>query len=93
MSKFFSNSKLLEFDEFDRIQRQSMDVPWLAVDGWTVGGNLAYRRILYEFRTKGILLPERVEEIFLHYELESRQVDRVKRAFKEVVDLKKLLSR
>lgn len=68
-----------------------MDIPWLINHGWTVPGNLAYRRILHEFNKTRVLQSERIEQILMQYELGSDQIAKIQQSLQELIALKQEL--
>lgn len=68
-----------------------MDIGWLTENGWTVAGNLAYRRILEAFNETGVLQLERIEQILMRYECDDSQIAKIKQALAELVALRREL--
>ena len=66
---------------------QEMDITWLLANDWTVRANIAYRKILDSDRST-----ERIEQIFMQYELNGIERSRVIKALQDLVFLKRLLS-
>ena len=66
---------------------QEMDITWLLANDWTVRANIAYRKILDSDRST-----ERIEQIFMQYELNGIERSRVIKALQDLVSLKRLLS-
>jgi hypothetical protein len=64
-----------------------MDIQWLLNNGWTVAGNLAYRKLL----AGGLPCSERIEQLILQYELPDTQVQKIKEALQELIDLRNLI--
>jgi hypothetical protein len=75
-------------DEFDRQQLEQMDTSWLLSNGWTIPGNLAYRRILKEYRETGVLQKERIEQILRQYQLDNSQFLKIQQSLQEFIALK-----
>ena len=74
---------------------QEMDIPFLIKHGWTVPGNLAYRRCLdYVAINKQSPSVELIEEILLRYKLEENavQIELIKSALLDVIEIMNLLS-
>lgn len=77
---------------FDPIKEmQSMDIRWLRNNGWTAGGNLAYRHILYEFNNYGVPSAERIEEILIQYEALDQR-DKITQELRDLIQLKRDLN-
>lgn len=66
-----------------------MDIPWLLAHGWTVKGNLAFRRIL-ESGNYGL---ERIEQIIIQYECSEEEIAKIKEQLQELNDLKQILGK
>lgn len=79
-------------DEFDCKQLQEMDISWLNQNGWTIPGNLAYRRILRDFNETGVLQLERIEQVLMQYELDNDQIVKIKEGLANLIALKRELS-
>lgn len=67
---------------------QNLDYEWLANNGWTTGGNLAYQHLLYEFNRGEVLPVKRIEEIAKQYDAYD-QLPRLRLALKELIELKR----
>lgn len=76
-------------DEFDTQQLQEMNIPWLIQNGWTVPGNLAYKRILKESAFTGVLQLERIEEMLISDQVDSTQIVKIQTELKELIALKR----
>ena len=72
---------------------QSMDLAWLYAKGWTLRGNLAYRRCIeLKIQNKGIDLKlEEIEQILMRYELNADERTMVVNAIKELVEVVNIL--
>lgn len=71
---------------------QEMDLEWLHQNGWTVKGNLACRRIIEtrrEIRPREILTEE-IEQIFMRYNLNEKEIVKVQSAFDNLMDIARL---
>ena len=79
-------------DTFDYQQLQEMDVSWLTQNGWTIPGNLAYRRILRDFNQTGVLQLERIEQVLMQYQLDDAQIAKTKEELANLIALKRELS-
>lgn len=66
-----------------------MDIQWLLNNGWTIPGNLAYRRILESFNQTGVLQQERIEQILMQYQVEEFQIHKIKQVLTELIELKR----
>ena len=66
---------------------ESLDMAWLKANGWTPGGNLAYRHILSEFNRDGVPCQERIVQIIMQYNAED-QSGKIIGALRELVALK-----
>ena len=71
---------------FDPLE-QNLDFEWLANNGWTPAGNLAYRHILHDYNEQGVLSCERIEQIIMQYDAED-QLPRIKAALAELIQLR-----
>jgi hypothetical protein len=67
-----------------------MNLDWLAANGWTLRGNLAYRHILYEYNHSGIPSQRKIIEIIKKYDAE-KQTHKIIEALKALVELKDYL--
>ncbi len=63
-----------------------MDIPWLLSNGWTVAGNLAYRRILESYNQTGVLQMERIEQILMQYECDGNQLEKIRQSLVELTE-------
>ncbi|EAZ88228.1 ASCH domain-containing protein [Crocosphaera chwakensis] len=63
-----------------------MDIKWLLENGWTVKGNLAYRRLLEEDFAD--ISKERLEQISIQYELDSNDLQNIISALQELFEIK-----
>ena len=66
-----------------------MDIKWLLSSGWSIKGNLAYRRILHEDVTNNL---ERVEQILMQYECDAEDYNKVTQSLQELLELKRDLT-
>lgn len=73
------------FDPLKEIRDMNLD--WLAANGWTLRGNLAYRHILYEFNESRVVPSQRkIIEIIEKYDAE-KQTNKIIEALRKLVDL------
>ena len=66
-----------------------MDIKWLLENGWSIKGNLAYRRILHEKSTNNL---ERVEQILMQYECDAEDYNKITQSLQELLELKRDLT-
>lgn len=69
-----------------------MDVKWLLSNGWTVKGNLAYRRILESYNKMGVLQAERIEQILMQCECDDKEIRKIKQTLSELIELRTTLA-
>ncbi|EAZ90065.1 ASCH domain-containing protein [Crocosphaera chwakensis] len=67
-----------------------MDIKWLLENGWTVKGNLAYRRLLEEDFSD--ISKERLEQISIQYELDNNDLQKINSALQRLLEIKQELS-
>ena len=65
-----------------------MDIKWLLENGWSIKGNLAYRRILHS--TNNL---ERIEQILMQYECDVQDHNKITQSLRELLELKRDLER
>ena len=65
---------------------EEMDIKWLLENGWSIKGNLAYRRILHEKSTNNI---ERIEQILMQYECDVQDHNKITQSLRELLELKR----
>ena len=63
-----------------------MDIKWLLENGWSIKGNLAYRRILHEKSTNNL---ERIEQILMQYECDVQDHNKITQSLRELLELKR----
>ena len=63
-----------------------MDIKWLLENGWSIKGNLAYRRILDEKSTNNL---ERIEQILMQYECDVQDHNKITQSLRELLELKR----
>jgi hypothetical protein len=83
---------MLTFDKEAALKE--MDIIWLIDNGWTTGGNLAFRHILHEMNNSlpdGGIQTERIEQIIIQYGAEN-QTEKIKQSLRELIQLKAELS-
>ena len=61
-----------------------MDIKWLLENGWSIKGNLAYRRILHS--TNNL---ERIEQILMQYECDVQDHNKITQSLRELLELKR----
>ena len=69
---------------------EEMDIKWLLENGWSIKGNLAYRRILHEKSTNNL---ERIEQILMQYECDVQDHNKITQSLRELLELKRDLER
>jgi hypothetical protein len=69
---------------------EEMDIKWLLENGWSIKGNLAYRRILDEKRERS---EERIEQILMQYECDVQDHNKITQSLRELLELKRDLER
>ena len=67
-----------------------MDIKWLLENGWSIKGNLAYRRILDEKSTNNL---ERIEQILMQYKCDVQDHNKITQSLRELLELKRDLER
>ena len=65
-----------------------MDIKWLLENGWSIKGNLAYRRILHS--TNNL---ERIEQILMQYKCDVQDHNKITQSLRELLELKRDLER
>jgi hypothetical protein len=65
---------------------EEMDIKWLLENGWSIKGNLAYRRILHEKSTNNL---EKIEQILMQYECDVQDHNKITQSLRELLELKR----
>lgn len=69
---------------------KDMNLDWLAANGWTLRGCLAYRHILYEYYHYGVPSQRKIMQIIEKYDAE-KQTHKIIEALKALVEFKEYL--
>ena len=70
----------------------TLDIDWLAANGWTLRGILAYRHLLWEYNNLGIPSQSRIIELIEQYDA-AKQANKIRDALQDLLLLKQLFSK